>query len=555
MSYSSLVASWRGGSTGFFKFLDDVKPVVRAAEGGFIPFAPGPRERLEITRALDEGDHSTVVFCWPRRHGKTVSSVMILLWRFVTRPTENIAVVANSQRQIVDTGFRTLTEALEHTPFLKRLVDGGTIIVGADSIRLPATASAIQAFSANPSALWGKKLTAAQISELHAAATDGVLDALRGSLIDSAGSLLLIDSTVGPLSSPLFGLYQAAQRGDDPALFFSHIQYDDLDHACRECPPWIDEARLRSLARTMIPRTFGAYHLNRWQDGASLLLSAETLERCIDGEYLANGAAPELIAAGARFVVGAGLDRAYGGSSHGDATITTAVLKMVGDDDDEHYYVLASDAVPFSRLSGIKGNLTRYHRQLGMTRLGLESYGAQDVRDWSMGEPFADGTELIHPSRKTQFHAFTALHTIAAEGRLHIDPSMKRLVAELKTFEVVDDGREGVGNEALPKFGHARGCHDDAVYSLAWAVHSLRDVTLNPYELYGVACNGAPVVRPACALNGGSEVPLCASSCRSMGQARKMFGSYRERHPHSTLELAAFARQKVKNVGSHVFPR
>jgi hypothetical protein len=554
MSVAPLIASWRAGSAGFFKFLDDVKPVVRASEGGFIPFAPGPRERAEIARALD-GDHSMVVFCWPRRHGKTVSSVMILLWRFLTRRTENIAVVANSQRQIVDTGFRTLVEALEHTPFLKRLIGAGTVIVGADSIKFPATASAIQAFSANPSALWGKKLTAAQISELHAASTDGVLDALRGSLIDSAGSLLLIDSTVGPLSSPLFGLYQAAQRGDDPGLFFSHIQYGDLEDACRNRPPWIDEGRLRSLARTMIPRTFGAYHLNRWQDGACLLLSSDTLEQCIDPDYLRGSPDPKAIAGGSRFVVGAGLDRAYGGSSHGDSTVTTAVLKMVGEDDDEHFFVLASEAVPYSRLSGIKTNLSRYHRQFGMTRLGLESYAAQDVRDWSMGEPFADGTELIHPSRKTQFHAFTALHTIAAEGRLHIDPGLSRLITELKTFEVVDDGREGVGNEALPKFGHAKSCHDDAVYSLAWAIHSLRDVTLNPYELHGVACNAPVAVRPACALNGGQTVPLCASSCRSMGQAKSMFENYRQRHAHSTLELADFTKQKVRNVGSHVLPR
>lgn len=549
------ISSWRSGSQGLFKFLKDVQPVVRGSEGGYVPFIPGPREEAEIRQALD-GDFSTIIFCWPRRHGKTVTSGMIILWRFLTRRTENIAIVANSYRQVIDTGFRSLTEAVGHTPFLSTLVRNGTIVLEREAIRLPATGSIIQAFPSQPSTLWGKKLTAAQISEIHAASTDEVLDALRGSLIDSTGSMLLIDSTVGPMSSPLFQLYQASQRADDPGLFFSHIQYPDLEHAARDRPPWISETKLRSLAKQMLPGTFGRYHLNRWQDGASLLLPAEVLAASIDDGYLAAGANPKAIAGEARFVVGGGLDRAFGGSLHGDATITTAVLKMVGDDDEEHFYVLASDQVAFSRLSGIKANLTRYHREMAMTRLAIESYGSQDVRDWADGEPFSDGAELIHPTRKAQFNAFTNLHAIAAEGRLHIDPAFKRLIAELKTFEITDDGKEADrGGQAIPKFGHARGCHDDAVYSLAWAVHSLRDTVLNPYELHGVSCNAPAHTRPVCVLNGGDHVPMCASSCRSMLQVHRMFDAFIDRRPDYRMNIVAFARNKVKNTGSHVFPR
>lgn len=241
-------------------FLSDVKPVVRAASGGFIPFVPGPREREEIIRALD-GEHSTVVFSWPRRHGKTATSIMIILWRFLSRRTETIAIVANSEKQVVDTAFKMLREAFEHTAFLKRLVSAGTVDVGADAIRFPALSSVIQAYSSNPSALWGKKLSCAQVSELHAAKGDDVLTALTGSLIDSTGSMLLIDSTVGPMSSPLYVLYQAHQQADDPTLFFSHIQYTDLEDACANGPPWIEPARLRSASRRMLPRTFGLYHL------------------------------------------------------------------------------------------------------------------------------------------------------------------------------------------------------------------------------------------------------------------------------------------------------
>lgn len=550
MSIVDKVARWKTGSDGFFNFLEDVKPVVRSSKGGFIPFVPGPRERAEIIQALD-GDFATVVFSWPRRHGKTATSAMIILWRFLTRRTENIAIVANSEKQVVSTAFKLLREAFANTPFLRKLTDAGTIEVGADYVRFPSTSSLIQAYSSNPSALWGKALTAAQLSELHAAQGAAVLEVLTGSLLDSEGSMLLIDSTVGPMSSPLYGLYQAHLAGDDPSLFFSHIQYADLDDACAKSPPWIDPVKLRAASRRILPQTFNLMHLNRWGDASSLLISPDTLALCTASSYQSD---PKMLAAGASYVVSGGLDRAFGGSKHGDATVTTAVVMTVMDDE-EHYFVLDSDAVLFSRLAGIKSNLKRYHREWGMSRVGLETYGAQDVYDWTQSEPFADGAELVTPSRKTQYQAFTLLATAAAEGRLHIDPRFARLIEELKCFEITDDGKETVGNEALPKFGHPRGKHDDAVYSLAWAMFATREITLNPYELPGVRCTDTGPARLMCALNGGDMIPMCARSCRSMRRAFDLFDQYAARSPRNNLPVEAFIIDKLKNVGSHTIAR
>lgn len=545
----SKIASWRDGSAGFFRFLEDVKPMVRSHRGGYEPFVPGPRERAEIVRALD-GGYSTVVLCWPRRHGKTLTAAMIVLWRFLTRRTENVAMVANSEKQVVDVGFRTIAEALKHTPFLKALVDNETLKVGVDRIDFPAAGSVIGAFSANPAALWGKKLTVAQVSELHAARSEAVLEVLEGSLLDSEGSLLLIDSTVGPRSSPLFGLYQVAQRGDDPTLLFSHIEYADLDDACRNGPPWIKPEGLRSLAGKMLPQRFGMFHLNRWQDGASALFPPEILKDCID-EYPLD---PKAIAAGATVIVGGGLDRAFGGSKHGDATVTTAVLKTVIDED-EHFFVLASEVILLGRLSGIKSELTRYHRDFGMSHFTAESYNAQDVADWATGQPFGANAEVVHPSRKIKYRAFLDLYTAAAEGRLHIHPRFARLISEMETFEVIDDGRESDGEAAVPKFQHAKGCHDDAVHALAWAVYSLRAVELNPYEVNGIVCNAAGPAVALCVLNGGGHVPPCADACRSMREAHRLFAAHRERRPTTPLDFTDFVARKLKNVGAHILPR
>lgn len=160
-------------------------------------------------------------------------------------------MIANSEKQVVDTAFRTIRQAFEQTPFLKQLVAAGTIKVLGERIELPGTGSVIQAFSSNPSALWGKKLSFAQISEIHAAKNGGddVFEALAGSLLDTAGSIMLIDSTVAPKSSKLWELYQAANHPTDPdaSICFSHIEYRDLDDACARSPAWISPTSLRTL--------------------------------------------------------------------------------------------------------------------------------------------------------------------------------------------------------------------------------------------------------------------------------------------------------------------
>lgn len=554
LSLAASIASWRDGSAGFFRFLADVQPRVPSGTGGFIPFNPGPVERAEIAKALDGTDVSVAVFCWPRRHGKTLTSAMIIVWRFLTRPAENIAVVANSEKQVVDTAFRTIRQTFEQTPLLKKLVAGGTIKLGADRIELPSTGSIVQAFSSNPSALWGKKLSAAQISEIHAAKNGGddVFEALAGSLLDTAGSLLLIDSTVAPKSSKLWELFQAANHPDDPdtSIAFSHIQYADLDEACAKSPAWIAPAKLRSLARQMLPHKFALLHLNRWGDAANLLFPAAVLDPCIEGYPVDLRA----LAAGSASIVGGGLDRAFGGTIRGDATVTACVAK-IAIDDEEHIYVLDADAVPFSRMAGIKSRLDRYHADHGMKRLVLESYGAQDIADWAETRPYSAGTEVVHPSRRTKYAAFLALYQAASEGRLHISPQFKELIAELRVFEVHEDGKATDGEAAVPKFSHPRGAHDDFVHAVAWAVYSLRSVTLNPYEIEGINCAGIGPAVAHCVLNGGDLAPPCADTCRSMGEARQLHGAYLARSPLVPLDLAPFISAKLRNVGAHTLPR
>lgn len=534
------------GSEGFFQWLDDVRPQVPSSKGGYETFVPGPREREEIRNALD-GNYRTVIFCWPRRHGKTLVSALIIVWRFLTRKTQNIGIVANSERQTTDTAFKTIAGILKQTPYTAKLVKSGAIKIQGDKVIYDGLHNVIQGFSSNPSALFGKKLSIAQCSELHAAKNDEAYQALASCTIDTDDGLTLVDSTVGPKSSPLFALYNLHQAGGDPSLYFSHIFYADVEHACLTAPPWIKPEAIRSRHAQMLPAEFGQQILNLWQSSTNALFPPEVLAKCRD-EYRLD---VDSIADGRAHVVGAGLDRAFGFSLHGDNTITSALLKvLIGEE--EHFYLLASDNIRFSSAAGIKKAFKRYECDYGITRATLESYNSQDIGAWCSDQTF--DSETVHATSERQANAFTSLYSAAAEGRLHIHPEFSDLYKELGDFEytLTSGGNHGAG---AAKFGGAKGTKDDSVYSLAWAMYSLRDDLLNPYELAGIHCHGEGHIVPLCALNGGDFIPPCAESCRSMLAAHGLYKRYTERGQIDPDTFETFIHRKLVNTGAHTTPR
>lgn len=540
------LARWQQpGSAGFFAFLDDVKPMIPSEKGGYQVYTvPSERVRAEIVRILD-GGYSTAVVCWPRRHGKTVLVALLICWRFLTRQTQNIAIVANSERQTTDTAFRLVRTILEQTPYTARLIANESIVIIRDKVTYEAIGNVIQGFAANPASLYGKKLSLAQVSELHATASDSIYQALASSTIDSDDGLVLVDSTVGPRASPLFGLYQLHEGGNDPSLYFSHIEYRDLEDAVTNGPAWIKPERLRSRAAQMLPAEFAQQHLNQWTAGTSALFPPSVIEKCksaypIDVTALSDGRA---------YAVGAGLDRAYGFSLHGDSTVASAVLKVL-DGEEEHYFVLASDDIRFSSAGGIRRAFTRYHKDFGLKRATIESYNSQDIAAWCGEQPFDH--EVVFATAERQSNIFTTMFNAASEGRLHILPRFEKLLAEMGTFEYrLEVGAKGT----VAKFEHAKGCHDDHVYSVAWAIYALREFELNPYELTGIHCDAVGPVARLCLLNDGGLVPPCADTCRSFRSVDVLYQKYKSRAGIAPMKLEDFFSYKVVNIGSHTIKR
>lgn len=548
--YAAQLKRWRQpGSKGFFAFLDDAKPMIPSEKGGYQPYTiPSELVREEIARALD-GPHSTIIFCWPRRHGKTVVVALIIVWRFLTRQTQDMAIVANSERQTVDTAFRLVRTILEQTPYTKTLIGSGAIKIGADNIEYAALGNRSQGFPSNPNSLYGKKLALAQVSELHAAKADGVYQVLASSTIDTTDGMVLVDSTVGPRSSPLYGLYQLALPGSngpqDPTICFSHIHYRDLDDAIARGPAWIKPDRLRSRSKQMLPAEFAMQHLNQWGSGTNSLFPAAVIERCrdsypLDAAEVANGRA---------YAVGAGLDRALIVSLHGDKTVLACVLKTTGATDDEpHFYVL--DAHPFmiSTEGAIKRKISAFKKNFGLKNVCIERYEGQDIALWCTHQGF--NSELIHATPKQQVPAFMAMANAASEGRLHVHPKFEGIFKEMDTFEyelVATGTSEGV----IPRFQHAKGAHDDHLYALAWAMYSLRDIELNPYEMTGISCAAPGPIARLCLLNDGDLIPSCADECRSFQSVHKLYQVYKARAGIAPMDMEDFFRSKVVNIGSH----
>lgn len=121
------VQSWRQGAAGFFRWLDDVKPRVPSARGGFEVFTPVEFQREAVRDALAQKPdgswkYTTIVFSFPRRHSKTTLMALLVLWRFTTQATQNIVAMATTEKQITATGFALVRQIILNTPALVQMI-------------------------------------------------------------------------------------------------------------------------------------------------------------------------------------------------------------------------------------------------------------------------------------------------------------------------------------------------------------------------------------------------------------------------------------------------
>ncbi|WP_052813183.1 hypothetical protein [Desulfonatronum thioautotrophicum] len=541
------IQSWRNGSTGFFQWIADVQPKIPSRKGGFEVFKPEPFQVDAITNALEQVNgrwrHTTIALSFPRRHSKTTLAALLVLWRFTLWHGENIVVLANSERQTLSVGFSLLKRVIEHTPFLLDQI--GRKNITTYEIRYPQLSNLIQAVACNTSSLYGQKISIGWVSEIHAAPSEDPAQVLASSLGDTENSWLLVDSTVDAIGGPLHRMEQLADSGEDETCFVNRLEYRDLEEALEKSPPWIDRGWLRSRSKQLLPATFKTQHLNQRTAASNNLFALEDINAC--REIVPNPMGPEdldAIAAGRKYVCGAGLDRAYFGSLHGDQTIWTSVAKVADPDGGEaHYWILNQRNILGSLGRTIKKEITTDFQRFNLSNVCLESYNSQDLYIWSTEQQIP--VELVNATTTNQIPAFMELFRIVREGRLHFSHALEDLAREMSTFLYELRGDK-------PKFGTDKH-RDDRVYSLCWAVYSLRERELAVYELADIVCHSKSSHARFCYLREGDLILPCSDACPAQIKVSQMFAQHKTSRVESDLNLQEFFKAMVTVSGVKIY--
>lgn len=543
------VQSWTANSPeAFFAWLEDIQPRVPSARGGYAVFVPEQFQRDAIRDALatdDAGDwkYTTIAFSFPRRHSKTTLMALLVLWRFTTRPTQNIVCMATNERQTVATGFAIVRQIVLNTPALLAMI--GKENVQQYRITYPALQNSIRTTSCNVSGLYGQRLSVAWMTEAHAAPSDEPMQVLASSLGDSLNSWMLIDSTVDPPSGPLHRLEQLAESGEDPTVFVRRIEYADLAEALEKSPPWIRRDWLKSRKAQLLPATFETQHLNRRTAATNSLFAPEDIAACREPLPMPfEKAALEAWTGGRSFITGGALDRAFFFSAHGDSTIWTAIAKVAAPDGGEpHYVVLNQQKILGSLASGIKKAILADVERYALANVTLEAYNAQDIATWAQEQGIP--VEVVHATNTAQTPAFLELHRIVKEHRLHFSDKLEGLAKEAGTFlyELVNGS---------PRFGSDK-FHDDRVYSLAWAIYATRRSELAAFTLPNIICDSQSKYSRFCYLRTGDAILNCAKTCPTHTAVQGMFLQYRRTAIDSDLSLPEFFQNMVKVKGARLF--
>lgn len=538
------VRAWRNGAEGFLRWVRDVQPRIPARKGGFAVFVPADFQEEAIREALEQVDgrwrYQTIAFSFPRRHSKTTLMGLLVVWRFTLfGPGENIVVMANSERQTLSVGFSLVKKIILNTPFLLQQI--GRDNVRTYDIHHKRLQNQIQAVSCNVSALYGQKISIGWVSEIHAAANDEAMQVLASSLGDTEGSWLLLDSTVDGPGGPLHKLEQLQASGEDPTIYVKRVEYADLAEAVEKSPPWIDKQWLRSRFKQLLPAVWATQHLNQRVESSTNLFALAAIKACME-QVPAPLPVEDLdrITEGRRFLTGGGLDRAYFGSLHGDATIWTSVAKVAEPDDGEpHYWILNQKDFLGSFAHSIKKEIVRDRERYGLTNIIFESYNSQDLYLWAAEQQMP--CELIHPTSTAQIPVFMEMHRIVKEGRLHFSIGLEVLAKEMETFLYELRGDK-------PKFGSDK-FHDDRIYSLAWAVHSLRAQELAVYELPDIVCDSRSRHAASCYLRTGDLILPCSQTCEAHKRCEAMWMKHRAARVESELTLPQFFSAMVNVAG------
>ncbi|MDP3786882.1 MAG: terminase large subunit, partial [Candidatus Omnitrophota bacterium] len=405
------------------------------------------KEILKEATSLKDGKPSYRVLClsMPKRNGKTMLGSLILTWKFITTFNCQGVVCSNSYTQAQNVLFDTFKDFIRCSPVLLELVKAENIFE--DKILLPETKSKVVCLSAKLQTSFGYPITIGVVDEIHASEDngEGLFQVLASQCADRDGQIIL-PSQASSKTNVLYRLYQGSK--EDESVYFYYTQ--------KNLSPLIAESFLISRQKQMLPSQFRAYHRNEWSEGGESLFNEEQILKCLDKEFSLSDLSG--------YVLGAGLDRALAFSKNADRTVLTFLAKGLREEK-EVFYVVDSKIITFSDADSIKSALVEARQSYGLENVVSDVYQSADLHSWALSQGFK--SELLHLSREAQMPIFNLLYRIIDEGRLKFSPDFELLKKELEVFSVDTSMNP-------PKFGGQP--HDDAVYSLALALWSMREL-------------------------------------------------------------------------------
>lgn len=529
---------------GFWAWVDDYDPQV-LQKGRYRSWEPTKEQRRAINRILKSGDlgqflRNIGMLIWPRRHGKSTAMALIVLWLLTTRDNWTCQLWGNTESHSRRVQLQTLKKIISATKKLRTLIPDKD--VGRSEIHCKKRGSVIQGMTSNSMAVaFGDRLDCIWVSDFHACPDLEPINAVQAALLDSDNTLMLIDSNVDSFDGHCHALQKESES--DPAIYCHHLWYLDAEHYYDKAPAWIDRGKARRLEKTLLEAAFKRDILGQRSDAKNALFTSAEIEGCKQ-PYKIPVDDVQSIVQGRKYVIGGGLDRARGVLGLQDSTVWTVVMKVASPKHgDPEFYVLNQKTIVPNTSANVKKIILNDHHKYGLSNVCLESYETLDLVPWLNKQNI--NCESATASSSLQNATFPELARIVTEGRLSFPKDLKKMPDEMATFTYAAMAN---GNY---KFGHASPkYHDDSVYSLNWAIHSLRAEVLNVYVLGNVRCTHKRKTRQHCYILGGSLEMNCSFQCMAHRQIEDMWHSYREQMLDDDIEITNFFKQYVRHEGA-----
>jgi hypothetical protein len=546
----SKIEEYRQAPEGMIQFVRDVQPRILDVNRKIIPFEFADFQLDTVRKALstdDEGNYryQTVIISYPRRHSKSTIAALITLWRFCCFPNQNIKVIGNTERQVKAVCAKKLKDSIRFTPVLRKWI--GLDNIKFDAINLPNLNNRIEFLIAGSKYLYGESIDLCWLTELHEKPNDtSTYDTMVTSMGDVLNSQIILDSTVDQQDGLMHRLEQIAEEQPKSSICACRLEYKNKKQALKNAPSWIPRQYIHDRERDLFPAEFARLVLNKRSDAENTLLPYHHLKKC-RSNYKNGIPKKDFIemVGNRKITVGGGLDRANPYSKLGTDTIWSCVAKVARQDGEAEYHVLRQEDIFGSQGLGIKKAIDKDMQEYGLDNYILENVNIADIRSWSANR--GHNFEAISPTPQNQESAFLELYHAVIDNRLFVPKELTKLFTQLKNMTYY------YNNNNTISFGK-RNRKDDRVYSLVWAIYSLRNRELASYELnLNIVCKSKSPYAKYCYLRGGTEVlSECADTCPAHQRVKEMYNSY-IKYNVDEISIAKFYKYFVDKTGVKMY--